>query len=1283
MAGQWLLEDASTGVDSPDLDGVDGVNMLDFALLTHSWAERGHPIVINELMASNSAFDKDPQGDYDDWIELYNAGDEPFDVGGMHLTDDLGEAMKWQIPDVNSLLTTIPAHGFLRIWADEDITATPGLHADFELDSSGDKIGLFDANGTVLIDSVLYPVQSSDISYGRYPDGEQDWRFMALASPNAPNLEAYLGRVEDVEFSHERGFYDESFYLTIATETDDTNVYFTTDGLEPYNSGGLGETAVLYCGPILIDSTMCVRATGLKGGFMPSPTETNTYIFGADLAIRSLPVISLVGDEQAAFYEPNGVMAIVGGQYEDGVWTPDGPECYNNPMSSGMAFERPVSFEFFNTGSEPDLQVDCGIRVHGSDWVRQRYRRCEGYWEGYCKFSFRLYFRGLYGENRLNYGLFPYGLDEFESIVIRGGHQDRVNPFIRDELVRRLHLDMGHAASTGTNGNVFINGEYKGYYNPCEHIKDDFCRDYYDSKEDWDVITNTGVRDGDRVSWSELFNCAKTCDLSDPLRYMDYASRLDIPAFADYLILQLWSGNSDWPMNNWVAASEHSPDGIWRFFVWDAEGGMWPWLLTTVYFDRLNTKVFDSAWAISWFYSAVKVNEDFKQIFTDRICKHFFNGGALTEANITRRFFELRDQMSVQIPVMDPYIPDVWVPNRLGIFLDACRAEGVFTCIGPQFRINDIPPQERHVSCGDILTIVDSNVAREIYYTMDGSDPRVDIFTSHETGLPAGGLSDTAIRYTGGLALTESSRILARTLDNGVWSGLTEAVFSVGAVADSLRITEIMYNPLNTGDPNDPNEEYVELTNIGHDAINLNLVRFTSGIDFTFGDLELGPGDYVVVVRDEDAFLSAYPSFSGIIGGEYLGRLDNDGERIVLQDAAGAVICDFKYSDGWRSISDGGGYSLTIVRPDNPDPNTWALKDGWRASAMLAGSPGFDDGGIIPDPGSIVINEVLAHSHDEAPDWIELHNTTDAAIEVGGWYLSDDRLELMKYRLKDGTIIDAGEYLVLFEDVNFGGGSTDTGSITGFALSEDGEEVCLASADSNGLTGYRVVESFGASYTGVSFGRYFKRSTGTYNFVAMDHGTPGQANSYPLVGPVVIGEILYHPDWPEGGSYVNDRYEYIRLDNITGSAVSLWREDKNLGWRFTEGIDFSFPHWPDEVTLAAGEHLYVVRDPNAFMWRYPHVPVNKVFGPYSGKLDNDGERIELCMPGDIDKYGRQQYIRIERVTYSDGSHPGSEPGEADLWPVEADGIGKALIRIASELYGNDPNNWVAGEPSPL
>jgi hypothetical protein len=482
-----------------------------------------------------------------------------------------------------------------------------------------------------------------------------------------------------------------------------------------------------------------------------------------------------------------------------------------------------------------------------------------------------------------------------------------------------------------------------------------------------------------------------------------------------------------------------------------------------------------------------------------------------------------------------------------------------------------------------------------------------------------------------------------------------------------------MYNP------SDPNTEYIEVQNTGNETINLNLVRFTNGVDFTFASVELAGDEYAVVVQDRGAFEARYGTGLNVAG-QYSGRLNNAGERIRLEDAVGRTILDFDYEDGWRSVTDGDGFSLTVIDPQDTDPYGWNEKDSWRASAFSGGSPGEGDSGIVPEPGAVVFNEVLAHSHADAADWIELHNTSGNSIDIGGWFLSDSGSNLTKYRIAPGTIIAANGYVVFYEDLHFNN-PADAGSYESFALSENGERLYLSSAEANVLTGYREIEDFGGSQTGVSFGRYYKSSTGNYNFVAMSAETPGSANAYPKVGPIVISELMYNPSWPVGGSYTNDQYEYIELHNIGNEPVTLYRDDKALAWKFTDGVDFTFPE-DVPVTIASGGYLLIVKDPEAFSRRYPNVPSEKILGPYSGSLSNAGERLELSMPGDVDGDGTIYYIRVDRVSYSDGLHPENCPGGVDLWPAAADGSGGSLKRKVSSDYGNDPDNWTASTPSP-
>jgi len=145
------------------------------------------PIAFNELMARNETTIADPQGQYDDWIELKNISTDPVDLAGMYLSDNPEHPLKWQFPEN----TVIEPGEYLLVWADEDGGDEPGLHANFRLAFEGETIWLFDSmeGGHALLDSVTFVDLGEDRAFGRYPDGEGPMQVLAVPSPMGPNGE--------------------------------------------------------------------------------------------------------------------------------------------------------------------------------------------------------------------------------------------------------------------------------------------------------------------------------------------------------------------------------------------------------------------------------------------------------------------------------------------------------------------------------------------------------------------------------------------------------------------------------------------------------------------------------------------------------------------------------------------------------------------------------------------------------------------------------------------------------------------------------------------------------------------------------------------------------------------------------------------------------------------------------------------------------------------------------------------------------------------------------------
>ncbi len=144
--------------------------LLAMAISTQAQSVSG--LVINELMISNGTTQADNQGEFEDWIELYNNSNAPISLNGLYLSDNFSVPTKWAFPD-----TVIAANSYLIVWADNDTIANE-LHAFFKLNASGERLMLADGNGFVL-DSVSFDSIGTDVTWGRSPNGTGNFRLLA------------------------------------------------------------------------------------------------------------------------------------------------------------------------------------------------------------------------------------------------------------------------------------------------------------------------------------------------------------------------------------------------------------------------------------------------------------------------------------------------------------------------------------------------------------------------------------------------------------------------------------------------------------------------------------------------------------------------------------------------------------------------------------------------------------------------------------------------------------------------------------------------------------------------------------------------------------------------------------------------------------------------------------------------------------------------------------------------------------------------------------------------
>ena len=398
--------------------------------------------------------------------------------------------------------------------------------------------------------------------------------------------------------------------------------------------------------------------------------------------------------------------------------------------------------------------------------------------------------------------------------------------------------------------------------------------------------------------------------------------------------------------------------------------------------------------------------------------------------------------------------------------------------------------------------------------------------------------------------------------------------------------------------------------------------------------------------------------------------LARGGEQVGLSSAAGALLDGVTF----------GAQSVGIAQGRLPDGST-----------NTANFPGTDSPG---DPNyvrlaSVAIHEALAHTDAPQEDAIEVRNLTGTNVNIGGWFLSDAKHALKKFRIPLGTVLPANGFKVFYE---YQFNDTNLNPATAFSLSSaKGDEIYLGEATTNELlTGFRAQVDFGASENGVSFGRYVT-SVGEAHFVAMsartfgvdDAETPaefrmgtGLPNAYPKVGPIVIGEIMYHP--PDQGTNDDTIHEFIELRNLTAQTQPLYHPlFPTNAWRLKDAVSFTFP---PATTITPNGYLIVVSfDPtntaqlNEFRSYHNMSASTAVVGPWNGKLDNGGESIELTKPDAPQPDGDVPQVLVERVKYSD----------LPPWPTNlVDGGGFSLQRANLDEYGNDPINWTTAAPNP-
>lgn len=534
---------------------------------------------INEVMASNGITAADEDGDFEDWIEIYNAGSQPVNLNGFGLSDNLNNPLRWTFPSIFIL-----PNSYLTVWASgkNRIQSDQPLHTNFSISSSGETLVLADETGAIL-DLIPAVQHQTDVAYGRFPDGSDQLAYLSNPTPNSANQgPAFDDLAQPLSFSLPEGYYDNPISVAISSSDPSAVIRYTLDGSEPK------ENSPIYNAPLQFDNLADVpnvistiptnnqapgppfyegwqppqgnvykinvlRAKAFSSLTPPAPSYNATYIIDPALHQRySLPVMSFTSDFDHLFDPQTGmyVYGVSGNYWQD--------------------WERPGNFTYFLRDGSLGFNENSGFQLNGNT-SRNRPRK-----------SIRMVFRNQYGNSWLDYPIFENkSTERYKRLILRNAGNDWGNTLIRDGLSQILAKDFHVETQYFQPTILFINGEYWGIHN----LRDRYSTHYFEAKYGIEaheltvMENNSAFKRGNPNGishYNNLIAYIENNDMSMQSAYQQILQRMDVESFIDFQITHIYPKNTDWPGNN-VMYWRYLRDGFEPYA--GMRDGRWRWLI--------------------------------------------------------------------------------------------------------------------------------------------------------------------------------------------------------------------------------------------------------------------------------------------------------------------------------------------------------------------------------------------------------------------------------------------------------------------------------------------------------------------------------------------------------------------------------------------------------------------------------------------------------------------------------------------------------------------------------
>ncbi|MBT3748406.1 MAG: hypothetical protein HOG34_05425, partial [Bacteroidetes bacterium] len=1024
-------------------------------------------VLINEFQARNTSTIADPDSaKYGDWVEIYNVSLQQTDLSGWVLTDDTTELEKWFLPQN----TFIDPQSHILIWADG---LDFGMHTNFKLSGSGEMILLLDESGEIA-DSLSFGEQVEDLSFGRKGDGGEEWIFLANATPGSSNpSEGSLAKMVDPIPNIESGFYIGSQSISFISP-EDGDVYYSTDGTNPYPSG------ILYVGnPLTITKTTVIRFQAWKKDYLPSDIITNTYFINES---TSLPVFSITT-------EPNNLWHLDYGIYTEGrgfVW-PDGNYMQN--------WEKIAHGEFWDAEGNKQISQYGGIEIAGG-LTRTANQK-----------SLRFKAKGDLGPGKLNYKFFETkNLDEFEEVLLRSSGNDWGLTMMADGMMQSIianRLDVDWQAYQPAI--MFLNGEYWGIHNIRERIGPDYIQDNFGlGKNEIDFVAGGwDAKTGTNEEYVALERYIIDHDLSISEYYQYVSSRIDINAFINYLIVEIFVGNLDWPGSNTKCWQKIDGSGKWRWILYDLDWG----------FLDSDINVFLNAVDPTWQYANTDIlqglmdNQGFVEQFRKAMVYHMN-----TTFSRDRMIHVIDSVQNLIRPEMMRHI-ERWYGEHGWTYYS--ESSGMFE----QPWIEDFATWEDNVQ--DFRDIANVRGEYVLQQMMDFFSKPESFALELSVDPPGSG----SILYdnfgfvedkTAWIDLgPQSPEIQALNKPGYLFSHweITVADFIAGEITELVKKrSEWKYwdkgsRPASSWNQTDYNDlawssgngvfgyghSYVStIMNFGTDEGNKYITTYFRK-EFTINDKNQFATVEINVQRDDGIVI--------YLNGQEMTRMNMGPGSVEYSTLAseGVSGSDDKiyYSEEINGFSFRDGKNVLAVEVHQVSPGSSDLTFDMNLMVEVQFTDGqttqssnpvlnqsysgktqlvavFSDDNFLPD---LVINEIMPRNYDfyadetgAFRDWVEIYNSGDQDVVINGFYMTDDFNEPKKHTISKADpvpiMIGAGEYRLFWTDEQTVLGFDHVG----FRLTSEGEQVGFG-CDIDGQFQWLDTLTFPSIERNVSYGR--------------------------------------------------------------------------------------------------------------------------------------------------------------------------------------------------------------------